>query len=316
MAGVGRACGTMTFLAQHFQLVNGLSPLGAGLAMVPGMASSIVSFQLAALLGRRIRPARLFPAGLAITLAGMIMITQSAGTAALATGFAIACLGTGPLVSLGVNLIVGSVPPQKAGAAAGLAQTCNECGLPLGVALLGSAGLLAYRAYLSAHPTGLPRVAARHAFTTELHVIAAIAAVGLAGTAIMLAAGLRHLPALGHAEPGPGPGPPTRGRQAPARDRRATATWRMSFRREGEPYLRKTSSAESAVSARSNHRSSWPRSVLAITSSRCASDVLRSRASMILRMSLAFASASPSVRPRSMPGSTPASAQVSTNSSL
>lgn len=37
------AGGTMTFLAQHFQLVNGLSPLGAGLAMVPGMASSIVS---------------------------------------------------------------------------------------------------------------------------------------------------------------------------------------------------------------------------------------------------------------------------------
>jgi MFS transporter, DHA2 family, multidrug resistance protein len=198
------AGGTMTFLAQHFQLVNGLSPLGAGLAMVPGMASSIVSFQLAALLGRRIRPARLFPAGLAITLAGMIMITQSVGTAALATAFAIACFGTGPLVSLGTNLVVSSVPPRKAGAAAGLAQTCNECGLPLGVALLGSAGLLAYRADLRAHPAGLPQVAAQHAFTTELHVIAAIAAIGLAGTAIMLAAGLRHLPALGHPEPGPG----------------------------------------------------------------------------------------------------------------
>jgi DHA2 family multidrug resistance protein-like MFS transporter len=95
------AGGTMTFLAQHFQRVDGLSPLGAGLAMVPGMASSIISFQLAALLGRRIRPGLLFPAGLAITVAGLVVITQSAGVVALAAGFAIACFGTGPRASSG-----------------------------------------------------------------------------------------------------------------------------------------------------------------------------------------------------------------------
>jgi len=189
--------GTMTFLAQHFQLVNGLSPLGAGLAMVPGMASSIVSFQLATPLGRRIRPAFLFSGGLAVAVAGMLVISQSAGTVALAAGFAIACFGTGPLVSLGTSQVIGAVPPQRAGAAAGLAQTANECGLPMGVALLGSAGILAYRSYLGAHPGELARSAAQHAYTAELHVIAAIAAIALAAVAIVITFTLRRIPPLG-----------------------------------------------------------------------------------------------------------------------
>jgi hypothetical protein len=45
---------TMAFLAQHLQLVNGLPPLRAGLAMVPGMITAIASFQLAPVLGRRL----------------------------------------------------------------------------------------------------------------------------------------------------------------------------------------------------------------------------------------------------------------------
>jgi MFS transporter, DHA2 family, multidrug resistance protein len=39
--------GTMVWVAQYFQLVQGLSPLQAGLALVPGMAAAIGSFQLA-----------------------------------------------------------------------------------------------------------------------------------------------------------------------------------------------------------------------------------------------------------------------------
>jgi DHA2 family multidrug resistance protein-like MFS transporter len=190
--------GTMTFLIQHFQLVNGLSPLGAGLAMVPGMAASIVSFQLAPPLGRRIRPAFLISGGIAIAVGGLAVITQSASTAALAAGFAAACFGTGPLISLGTNLVIGSAPPDKAGATAGLAQTGNECGLPLGVALLGSAGLIAYRAHLGGYRAGLP---ASIAAPAELHVIAAIAAIALAIVAIVIAVTLRHIPPIGQHQP-------------------------------------------------------------------------------------------------------------------
>lgn len=223
--------GTMTFIAQHFQLVNGLSPLNSALAMIPGMAASIASFQVAPILGRRVRPAYLFSGGLAVTVAGLILVTQSAGTSTLATGFAIACLGTGPLVSLGTNLVIGSAPQEKAGAAAGVAQTGNECGFALGVAILGSAGIVAYRSYLGGKiPAGVPaasaaaarqsissalttanslpahagaalRTAAKHAYTAEMHTVAGIAAVLIAGAAVLILATLRHIPPIGQDAP-------------------------------------------------------------------------------------------------------------------
>jgi DHA2 family multidrug resistance protein-like MFS transporter len=55
---------TMVFTAQHFQLVTGLSALRSGLALLPGMVTSIVSVQAAPLLGRRIGPAYVIAAGL------------------------------------------------------------------------------------------------------------------------------------------------------------------------------------------------------------------------------------------------------------
>ncbi len=42
--------------------------------------------------------------------------------------FAVTCLCGGPLVTLGTDLVVGSVPPEKAGSAASLSQTGNEFG--------------------------------------------------------------------------------------------------------------------------------------------------------------------------------------------
>src|SRR5262249_47676419 len=95
--------GTMVFVAQYFQLVDGLSPLRAGLALVPGMVAATISFQVAPLLGRRFRPGHLFPAGLAISVLGLLLMTTSrtSGAAPLIVGFMVTCLGTGPLVSLG-----------------------------------------------------------------------------------------------------------------------------------------------------------------------------------------------------------------------
>lgn len=49
--------GVMVFIAQYFQSVEGLSPLEAGLALVPGMVTSTISFQVAPLLARWIRRA-------------------------------------------------------------------------------------------------------------------------------------------------------------------------------------------------------------------------------------------------------------------
>ncbi|TCM48076.1 MFS transporter [Kribbella sp. VKM Ac-2568] len=205
--------GVMVFIAQYFQLVEGLSPLEAGLALVPGMVTSTISFQVAPLLARWIRPGRLISGALLFTVAGLVVTAMADNATTLAIAFAVECLGVAPLVVLGTNLVIGSAPPEKAGSAAALAQTGNEFGYALGIALLGSVVIAVYRhgapteagdSLAAAVAGGLPSAVldqARDAFTSGLHVAAAIAAVVITGMAVLLAVVLRPLPVLGgHAE--------------------------------------------------------------------------------------------------------------------
>lgn len=223
--------GTMVLVAQYFQLVGGLSPLRAGLALAPGMVASMVSFQVAPLLARRIGPAPLISGGIGISVAGLLVMTTSgtSGSAVLIVGFLVSCLGTGPLVTLGTNLVIGSAPPERAGSAAAMSQTCNEFGYALGVAVLGSVMAAVYRARIPADApaaardsvTGAAQAATRlsdqdgaalmstanHAFASGLHTVAALSAAILCGVAVLLAVTLRHLPPLGAPQPDPSPAP-------------------------------------------------------------------------------------------------------------
>jgi DHA2 family multidrug resistance protein-like MFS transporter len=224
---------TMVFAAQHFQLVDGLSPLGAGLAMLPGMVTSIVSVQVAPLLARRIRPGYLIGAGLIVTAIGMAVITRVGpvdGSTTLMVGFAIACLGGGPVVALGTNLVMSSVPAEKTGSASGVVQTNSEFGYALGIAVIGSLGTLVYRSQIAGHlPAGLPGpaaddaresltgavkvagelpgdlgagvlAAAGDAFSSGLHTVAAIAGVVAAALAVLFIIKLRGIPPLDQAD--------------------------------------------------------------------------------------------------------------------
>jgi DHA2 family multidrug resistance protein-like MFS transporter len=224
---------TMVFAAQHLQLVNGLSPLGAGMAMLPGMVASIVSVQLAPLAARRIRPAYVIGAGLAVTAVGMMVITRSDpanGPATLMTGFALACFGGGPIVALGTDLVMSSVPPGKTGSASGVVQTNSEFGYAMGIAVIGSLGTLIYRTQIAGDlPAGLPGgtagtaresltgaiavagelpgdlgaavlAAAGAAFSSALHAVAALAGVVSAVLAVLFIIKLGHIAPLNSSE--------------------------------------------------------------------------------------------------------------------
>jgi DHA2 family multidrug resistance protein-like MFS transporter len=58
-------------------------------------------------------------------------------------------LGLTPLVALTNDLIIGSVPPERAGSAAGISETVSELGGALGIALLGSLATAVYGAALA-----------------------------------------------------------------------------------------------------------------------------------------------------------------------
>jgi DHA2 family multidrug resistance protein-like MFS transporter len=240
----------MLFITQYFQLVQGLSPLRAGLWMLPAVVCSIASVLLAPVLARRIRPARLIAAGLSISVVGLLLISQAgavSGLAAVVTGFALINLGAGPLVTLSTDLVVGSVPPEKAGSAAAMNETSGEFGFALGIAALGSLGTAIYRNEIAgAIPSGVPAgaaqgardtltgavaaaeglpghlgaallVPARHAFTSGMHVAAVISATLLIVVAILIVVLLRQVRPLGETLPDPAEG-------APATDTGAGAT--------------------------------------------------------------------------------------------
>ncbi len=220
----------MVFITQYYQLVQGLSPLHAGLWMLPTVAAMTVSCQASPLLARRFRPAALIGAGLMISVAGLLLIAladATSGMPAVVTGFALINLGAGPLVVLGTDLVVGSAPPEKAGSAAAMNETAGEFGFAFGIAALGSIGTAVYRAQFADHtPGGVPADAlraahdsltgavtaaqqlpahvagtllspAQEAFTTGMHVVAAVSAVLLAGVAILTATLLRHVRPIG-----------------------------------------------------------------------------------------------------------------------
>jgi DHA2 family multidrug resistance protein-like MFS transporter len=220
----------MLFITQHLQLVDGLSPLQAGLWMIPAVITNIASFMVSPILARRYRPAYLIGAGLTISVVGLLILTQVdtvSGPITLAIGFAVIFLGAGPLVTLGVNLILASAPAEKVGSAAGMNETSGQFGYAFGIAAFGSIGAAIYHGRanfpaglsatdtatatksladatnVAAHLPGEFGVAvlrtAREAFASGLHVVAAISAVLLAVVAVLTTSLLRHVPPSGKA---------------------------------------------------------------------------------------------------------------------
>ena len=142
------AFGVYIFIAQYLQLVLGLSPLQAGLATVPSMAAYIVGSMVVPAIARRVRPAYVMGAGLVISAGGFGLLTQVDRTSSLVvliTGSIIYSLGLSPVVILATDLVVGSAPVERAGAASAISETSSELGGALGIAIFGSIGTAIYR---------------------------------------------------------------------------------------------------------------------------------------------------------------------------
>jgi MFS transporter, DHA2 family, multidrug resistance protein len=222
------ASGYFLFIAQYLQLVLNLSPLQAGLWSLPSSAGFIVGSNLAPRFVHRVRPAIVLGAALALAAIGLTTLTQvsaASGLAVILVASIVVSLALAPVFTLTTELIVGSAPPERAGAAAGISETAAELGGSLGIAILGSLGTALYRSELThTLPAGLPAAAAeiargtlggavgvaaqlpdalglalldsaRVAFVQGLHLAAGIsAAIAIAG-AVMALIMLRGAPA-------------------------------------------------------------------------------------------------------------------------
>lgn len=154
--------GLIFFVSQYLQLVLELSPMTAGLYLLPGAAATI-AMGLAAVALARVAPIwLLIPAGLLLATFGYILgttLTGSSSVGVIVVIFVLVGGGAGLAETLTNDAILASVPPERAGAASGISETAYELGASLGVAILGSILAAVYRTRLEL-PAGLdPAVA-------------------------------------------------------------------------------------------------------------------------------------------------------------
>ncbi|KYJ99293.1 MFS transporter [Microbacterium sp. p3-SID338] len=160
--------GFLYFVSQHLQLVLGLSPMVAGLALVPGMAAMIVAGLTVVPISRRVPPHVLIPAALVFSVAGYLIVaftTHEHGVAPLILAFVVLGIGIGAAETISNELILSSAPAAKAGAASAVSETAYELGAVLGTAILGGIITAFYRGALVL-PEGLPADVARAAQET------------------------------------------------------------------------------------------------------------------------------------------------------
>ncbi|MEQ8294751.1 MAG: MFS transporter [Roseovarius sp.] len=179
------AFGSFLLIALYLQMGLGMSQLHAGLAAAPSGLAFIVGAVAAPGLVTRLGTAGVMACGFLLAAAGFGLTGLAAAQGALALLIASYCvfsLGLAPIFTLTTDVIVGSVPPEKAGAAAGLSETSTELGGALGIAVLGSLLTLIYRVMLadSPHLLNLPMSVATGAGGTAGDVIMAREALGLA----------------------------------------------------------------------------------------------------------------------------------------
>ncbi|GAA5082516.1 DHA2 family multidrug resistance protein-like MFS transporter [Thermocatellispora tengchongensis] len=166
--------------AQYLQLAQGLSPLQAGLWMMPFAAVNVVGSMGAPLLAARIGPGRTIALGLVVMAIGLSLFvraqdTLETGLAPAVTGAMLISIGVGPLLVLVLDLIIGVAPKEKSGSASSLSETFSEVGMALGVATGGALAGAVYRSAVADDlPGGTPEPVAEAARDSLARAMAAV----------------------------------------------------------------------------------------------------------------------------------------------
>lgn len=149
--------GLVFFLSQYFQLVQGFSPLQAGLAELPAAVTATVFGVLAGVAVRYWSRRAVLTSGLAmvgVAMATLTVLTPGTSYPQLGVTLFVVGVGLGLAFTVASDVILASVPKERAGAAAAVSETAYELGMALGIATLGSIVTGVYRNFTA--PEGIP----------------------------------------------------------------------------------------------------------------------------------------------------------------
>ncbi|MGW0421402.1 MFS transporter [Streptomyces sp. NPDC003015] len=133
--------GGLFFVTFYLQNVHGMSPIDAGLHLLPLTGMMIVGSPLAGALITKLGPRIPLAGGMAATaiaMYGMSTLQTDTGSALMSLWFALLGLGLAPVMVGATEVIVGNAPMELSGVAGGLQQAAMQIGGSLGTAVLGA----------------------------------------------------------------------------------------------------------------------------------------------------------------------------------
>ncbi|MER5768273.1 MFS transporter [Streptomyces sp. NPDC001985] len=133
--------GGLFFVTFYLQNVHGLSPVDAGLHLLPLTGMMIVGSPLAGAVITKTGPRIPLAGGMVLTalaMFGMSTLTKDTGSLAMSLWFALLGLGLAPVMVGATEVIVGNAPMELSGVAGGLQQAAMQIGGSLGTAVLGA----------------------------------------------------------------------------------------------------------------------------------------------------------------------------------
>ncbi|MER7927832.1 MFS transporter [Streptomyces sp. NPDC096057] len=133
--------GGLFFVTFYLQNVHGMSPIDAGLHLLPLTGMMIVGSPLAGAAITKLGPRIPLAGGMAATaiaMFGMSTLDSNTGSAVMSIWFALLGLGLAPVMVGATEVIVGNAPMELSGVAGGLQQAAMQIGGSLGTAVLGA----------------------------------------------------------------------------------------------------------------------------------------------------------------------------------
>ncbi|EDY49692.1 MFS transporter [Streptomyces clavuligerus] len=133
--------GGLFFVTFYLQNVHGLSPVDAGLHLLPLTGMMIVGSPLAGALITKAGPRIPLAGGMILTsiaMFGMSTLDKGTGSGLMSLWFALLGLGLAPVMVGATEVIVGNAPIELSGVAGGLQQSAMQIGGALGTAVLGA----------------------------------------------------------------------------------------------------------------------------------------------------------------------------------
>lgn len=129
--------GALYLLTQRYQVVDGLTAVEAGIALIPLAVSSAIGGIAGPLLQRRLTQQHITTGSLALAAFGFLLLATAGGTGALA-GMIILGLGAGIIMAIGANAIMSSAPEHRTADAGAIQESAFALGAGTGIAGLGT----------------------------------------------------------------------------------------------------------------------------------------------------------------------------------